>query len=68
MDFRNCVFQSLAFLYVSEMTGKDTNQWVKVTQIIIITAQVDQLSAKPSIWRFVNDCVFTYWEKKIQSS
>ena len=68
MDFRNYVFQSLAFLYVSGMTRKDTNQWVKVTQIIIITAQVDQLSAKPSIWRFVNDCVFTYWEKKIQSS
>lgn len=58
------MFQSLAFIYVSGMTRKETSDWVKVIQIIMIMARIDQLSAKPSIWRFVNDCIFTYWGKK----
>lgn len=48
MDFRNSLFQSLAFIYVSGMTGKETNEWVKVIQIIMTMAQIDQLS-KPAI-------------------
>ena len=68
MDFRNSLFQSLVFIYVSGMTRKETNEWVKVIQIIMTMAQIDQLSAKPSIWRFVNDCIFTYWEKKKNKS